>query len=369
MASVVVPLALALSLSAAGTQFPDTVVIAGPSPCETSCNIELEPVATLGRIEDPVSLTSGAQIVRDSEGRFFAAPIYERGKVAVYGPDGTFEKTIGRPGPGPMELDPIYHVAISPGDTLFLLQGHRLSIWDPVEEAVSLVGVVGNRGRNPTGVVGGISVVANGQLVMKKTQKDIAGSFPRFHVVDREDASIDRSLGARFLEKGTTTLGVAPAGSSGLWSGRLNRYELERWELDGTATRIVQRDVEWFKPWEPDRGDPIQGLDHTRLRGIHEDQAGRLWVATIIPRTDDRARILEMVYDANGGQFMLELFQTGIEVLDPSSAEPVAFVHFDGFVSFLPGEGPLVREVRQDPTGLIVAEINRLRLRTPGRQP
>jgi len=64
------------------------------------------------------SLADGIAV--DSDGRIFVLDLRER-HVQVYSPDGVYERTIGRRGRGPGELEYALYVLMTPGDTLVVL--------------------------------------------------------------------------------------------------------------------------------------------------------------------------------------------------------------------------------------------------------
>ena len=111
----------------------DDGVIADESVC-SDCFIELEPVVRLGKLEDPGSYDVLADVSRDSRGRYYVAPAQAGDRILVYGPDGTFETTMGPPGDGPGEVSWfIKRMEPGPGDTLYVVDEglRRMTVFSP----------------------------------------------------------------------------------------------------------------------------------------------------------------------------------------------------------------------------------------------
>ena len=68
------------------------------------CSLELEHVVRLGSLDDSVSFTPFSMVVQQSDGAFLVAPTFEPGTFAVFSPDGTYLRSVGRPGQGPGEM-------------------------------------------------------------------------------------------------------------------------------------------------------------------------------------------------------------------------------------------------------------------------
>jgi hypothetical protein len=94
----------------------------------------------------------------------------------------------------------------------------------------------------------------------------------------------------------------------------MNEYVVEEWRLDGTLVRRLERDPVWFDAWLQRRGVSASEPPQPLLRGVHQDDRGRLVVlATVaaenwregLEREDDqrgersvRVRNPELLYDS-----------------------------------------------------------------------
>jgi hypothetical protein len=117
-----------------------TTVYQDTLPSCGSCEIELVPVGSFGRVEDEVLLVDiPVRVQRDSRGRFYAVAVGWTLEVIVYEPDGSIVRTVGRQGEGPGEFrHTVTDLLIGPGDSLFVAHdGLRLSVFDSSGTAAS----------------------------------------------------------------------------------------------------------------------------------------------------------------------------------------------------------------------------------------
>jgi hypothetical protein len=59
------------------------------------------------------------------------------------------------------------------------------------------------------------------------------------------------------------------------WISFTRSGRIERWDISGRLVRAVERKGDWFRPRTPDSED---GELFTRIKGVVEDEHGRLWV-------------------------------------------------------------------------------------------
>jgi hypothetical protein len=126
---------------------------------------------------------------------------------------------------------------------------------------------------------------------------------------------------------------IASSADGGLWSGHYIRYIVEKWD---SAGRLEQR-FNWSTSWFPDDQTPVfapQSPDDTPstvLRGLREDERGRLWILTNIPAPNWFEQ-LDVRTEATGKQVYRvpsppsKLWWSRIEVRDARSGELVARV-------------------------------------------
>jgi hypothetical protein len=68
--------------------------------------------------------------LRDSRGRYFLVS-HDRYGVLVFDSTGRFNTAFGRRGGGPGEFSQITRMALSPGDSLFVIQSRKISVFSP----------------------------------------------------------------------------------------------------------------------------------------------------------------------------------------------------------------------------------------------
>lgn len=69
----------------------------------------------------------------DNDGRIYVAD-GPAGHVKVLAPDGTPQDTIGRPGDGPGEFRRPYRLGLTSEDSLYVMDGRRVSVFDPARD-------------------------------------------------------------------------------------------------------------------------------------------------------------------------------------------------------------------------------------------
>ena len=68
---------------------------------------------------------------------------------------------------------------------------------------------------------------------------------------------------------------LSVAGDTEFWVSFTRSVRMERWDTSGRLVRSVERRGDWFRPRTPDSKD---GEFFTRIKGVVEDEDGRLWV-------------------------------------------------------------------------------------------
>ena len=91
-----VAVAALLAGTACGGGRGDNVV--NDDPACSECSVQLQPLARLGKLEDPASHALFATVSRDSRGLYYVAPARGSGEILVYRPDGAFDRALGRTG-------------------------------------------------------------------------------------------------------------------------------------------------------------------------------------------------------------------------------------------------------------------------------
>ena len=230
------PAILLSILPAFATGQPREVAIAGNVAC-TGCELRITEIHTLTAPEEDGAFSFGAQVARDRRGRIFAVaqPAH---RILVFDSAGRFVRRVGRQGSGPGEYLGIMRIVSGPGDSLWVVDGadRRVTILTPaLEYARSFVA--------PTDLID-ITPRPDGSAVIAASVSTPEASGYPFHLLDRQGRIIksfgtvvDNQLVAE-CTCGKQSARLA-ARSDHLLATTNNRYDIERWTVEGS------RDVTW----------------------------------------------------------------------------------------------------------------------------
>lgn len=150
----------------------------------------LTPTLVLGADAGVHGPTVESRVARDSRGRFYVAPTYTPGTIAVFTPAGRFQRAFGTEGGGPEEFRGLQNVVVGPGDSLWVVGGGgRITVVDPEHRIIrSVTADGGARGILPTGDgsvlamsmsgAGGVILDAEGNEAGRLALSAIRGSRP-----------------------------------------------------------------------------------------------------------------------------------------------------------------------------------------------
>jgi hypothetical protein len=62
-----------------------------------------------------------------------------------------------------------------------------------------------------------------------------------------------------------------------VWVAHVDRYEVERWNLDGTLARAYRRDASWFRPRDYAKRRSLDAAPPPMILAVWEDASGRIW--------------------------------------------------------------------------------------------
>ncbi|NIM51989.1 MAG: hypothetical protein GTO22_22560, partial [Gemmatimonadales bacterium] len=222
----------------------EEVVVPGTVSC-AACRIELQRVASLGRLADDVAVHPLTSLAMDSDGRFYVGSTYNEGELAMYDADGTLLRSFGRPGQGPGEFDRrLMRLVVGPGDSIHVFQAYRHWILLPGLEGFVRFHYL------PTSVVSAVAL--HEALVVTPMPTGASDSADLYRVFDGAGELI-RSFGsheAAGVEADYSGLRYLTAASdSTFWASHVNRPQIELWDLRGRRLTTVVLDLDWFKPW------------------------------------------------------------------------------------------------------------------------
>ena len=277
-----VVLAAGALLPGAAARAQDTTILRMATSC-AGCRIEVRQVATLTMPADSAGYPHPWATVmrRGPTGGFVVAPLDDNGSFAMFSSAGRFERTVGRPGRGPGEYVFVPIVRALSGDSLLALDAvlRRLAVLTPNGDFVRSLRIDVD--------VEDVIVLPDRRLVLRTTAVSRDGAAHPFRLVSPA-GEITASFGSsgRAVRPGDVldmSRAVAWDGASGIWSSRLNRYELEHWQLGGTRTRTLVRTVDWFPAWQGSPNVPTRARPLPQILGIQRDAGGLLWVFTRVP--------------------------------------------------------------------------------------
>lgn len=291
------------------------------------------------------------------DGRFVAGPMVGDHRIAVFRPDGGFQLALGREGNGPGEFLGYRANVRLRTDRAGVLHAAQRNRWFVVRLDGADVTVEGVR----MDVIAGDAVPVGDHLYVQAEVTGQDGRSSPIQIVDRQGRAV-RGIGSddppaplpspfrsfRYLS--------ASASGDGLWSARLNRFEVRRFSTSGREELMVTRESEWFEPYDGLlRGELLQVPQRPRVQAIHETVDGKLWVAVTHGSTSfepvrtaesgGERRVVED-YDLN------RLLDTTVEVIDVEAGVVLARRTFDHMVQFVSTySGVKAYTVRADPSG------------------
>lgn len=318
--------------------------------------IHVEPVVTLGSPRD--SLLLDWNVVLAANGSLIVAGrLPTRGTFAVYDREGRQVRSVEAFGGGPGEFSYPRPVA-GPGDSLWILDtgNQRVSVLagdGSVARAFALRGEFA--GIMPAGREH--ALVAGTMLPEGTTKEDVEdGSWPYLHVIDRHGAVL-RSFLPRDASLGGMGAKIVAAAGDRVWVATMHRPTLEEWSLEGERLRTIDRELDWFAPWD---STDVQRLRfRPRVAGLGIDAEGRLWVKTYVPLLDRQTARSPTDYD--------RIMDTILEVVDPATGALLAQRRFDEASIRRVGGRDLWATARQDSSGYVLIDVWRARLRPAAR--
>jgi len=333
----------------------DTLRIAPGRSCP-ACRVTTTHVVALGADAGVHGPMLESRVTRDSRGRYFVAPTYTPGTIAVYGPDGRFQRAFGTEGEGPGEFRNIGDVTIGPGDSLWVVSGSgRVSVLTPELEMVRSMSVAGVDALIP-GADGRAVVRIGGGALRHLGPGTEVGEAVALPEQDAMGSPFDNAL-AR-LPDGTL---LAPQGT---------RYRLDVVQPDGTPERVLVRESGWFPEVatnEEFRQHEQSGAPLGVIIDVGVEPEGRAWVLTyrvemtLLPEIEEELERTGANMPSVG--LLRRLFAPVIELFDLEAGGVVATGGSTErfYTSFMDGEH--VVGLRELEDGNVVLDLWRLGVR------
>lgn len=334
--------------AAAQAPSPGTTVIQGEATCRT-CQITMREIARIGGDADALDniITSA---VRDRAGRYLVA-IRGQPTPLIYDSVGHSFGIIGRRGKGPGEYISAELLFRGPGDTIYVMDRDqfRMQVLSPSLEPVRTYPILPS--------AWSMHVTGDGRILLNAnstTRTRIGYPFHELDPVGNIVRSFGADSGASWGPRDESAFTFAEAGNRRFWTAsQIGKYELRLWGRTDSLLRIVERRVDWFRPYKsvwmatPDRqASPW-------LVTFWEDGQGRIWTVTRVGDRDWK-RGLGPGKRGEGGHMVYEVlsqrqvYDTMIEVLDPVSGRVIASQRFDDRFGFSISPGVISLAVRNE---------------------
>jgi hypothetical protein len=185
-------------------------------------------------------------VVRLADERFVIAEYPVPTRLVIFGPDGRFEKVVGRKGEGPGEFQYASAAFVSSNGTLRVADPglHRETVFSNQFQVLETA-------RVPPLFVHAIAVGPDGMVYHNGDLRTPDAVGLPIHIIEGE--RVIRSFGARIAVQRPDApwLGqraMAPV-RAGVWIARRTHYWLEHWTRDGRLLAALDRNAEWFEPY------------------------------------------------------------------------------------------------------------------------
>lgn len=310
------------------------------------CAVELDTVLTIGGSDAIYDFSRYSSIAVDRMGRILVTRGFGATDFAVFLPDGSFLRRVGRQGQGPGEYRFIQSLVTSSRYVhAFDPANARRTVLDSAFEVVRTDPLRGQ-------VHSGIALRGDAVLFAADLRAPSLVGKP-LHVVD--------TLGALFSfgETGEVYGGQLVHQSVGgtadaVWTIDNDRYRLTRWDLaTRRPTASFQKRSEWF-----DEGDSSV-WPRSELRDLRPGAEG-IWVVGQAPDPDWTERFTESRPIPKNPPH--EVFDGVIDLVDAQSGRTIVHSRWDDvFLGFVPGSD-LIARYREDELGVPHIDLLRLRL-------
>jgi hypothetical protein len=320
----------------------------------------VQQVFRFGSMEGPDAFTENA-VIAPWVGGFVVAGKHEPGVLQRFDRGGRFLDAFARRGEGPGEQYAVSRIRVGAGDTLYVLDALRATVnrYDASGRFVDLI-------RVPMHVHDFVPLGGRQLVTMGLLRTRASAGYP-LHLVN--DSRLMSSFGAdepRLMpgaKEAWLFRQLAPGVIDGqVWSAHSRAYVIEAWDLQGNRTDRLTRTAPWFWEW-----DEILALTGSRppypmIRSIVQDADGLLWV--MINVADENWRPLPRGYVRMERPVPRDqdnrLYDTIIEVIDPSRREVIAHGRFDP--RFIRMHGEYLYSYEEDEIGVPIYTIWRVRI-------
>lgn len=332
-------------------QAPATERVLKMEPSCARCTIAIDSIGSIGDDDGAGSLERRpSSALQTATGDILITQSPPSGLAYLFTSSGKFVRRIGRKGNGPGEYLAASTLIRGPRDSITIID-----VLNSRATVISSVGTFSRSYRLPIRTVLA-APLSNGQLVL--SGGGLSGEARRrpFHAIDAKGALI-RSFGPiAATEAGFgSSVGrrVAPSRNGAFWSAPGDKYRLERWNAIDSRVQVLTRQVEWFQK-VPSESSGDRGIIPTpTIIALYEDKAGLLWVLIRVASRTWRDALGPPITERGIGVWYPKrredrLFDTVIEVIDPTRAVVLASRRVAGSTSLILNEGLFARYIEDD---------------------
>jgi hypothetical protein len=288
---------------------------------------------------------------------------------AVFSPTGVFLRRMGREGEGPGEFSAIHAIAVGPGDSVSVFDRFlgRQTVYDPA------VSKVVRTAKASSAFFDILLLPDHRSLVASNVPTPGHVGLP-LHIRGAQNA-IERSFGSQDLlydERDLTPLirRLARSRSGNFWVAHGNSYTIEEWTPDFRLVRTLTRTVDWFPPTTGYAcGSPAECRPRPVLTGVHEDEAGMLWVHCDVAAARWKPQSVVSAGGASADQQERpavtrvernKYIDTMLKQIDPRTGRVLVSTRVSGILTLV-GNSSYLWKMSESPGGGLMIEIFSLR--------
>jgi len=335
--------------------FQETIIIEDDITQPRS-TISLSRITTIGSSKEGPFPDMNTYVRRNSKGQYFAALTAFSWQLAEIDPHGNYVRDIGREGSGPGEYRDIDNLIIGPNDSLYVFdQGNgRCSILSPSGEFIYSF--------RTTWGTKQAAITPSGHLIVQALLSSPERAGLPLHLINRDGAMAlsfgdENPMYNRRTATWFNTRVLTESSENTVWTGRLNKYEIELWDTSGNLLKRIENRRDWFREWNTVERYSIQNRPSPSLLAMQEDDSGYLWVIVNVPDSQWSPDL--DLSDALFPTSHKALYDSTVEVLDPNSGSLLQSRRIDLPIRYFVGPGLVAHfeETRDDRIVVVISSI------------
>ncbi len=335
---------------ACGEAAPDSARIGSSEVLELrgnacpTCEVKLNELAVLGALTDPASVRDDAasrdcMVGQLPSGGFVMSGPIGGGQLFLYGPDGLYTSAVGRRGSGPGEFGTNIRIQVASNGDLFTMDDSQMRISHFLSDGTYVSSFPAPSTNRP------FAQLRDGSFVFHQDVVPPGSSvLLRLDPAGRTTERLERPVSVDHLVEFDTWI-TAPARDGGFWTASMWEYSILKFTNANEPVSVIKRHVDWF----PEGGRYVQGAPVSvspspLIRFVKEDEAGLLWVYSVVPDEE-----WEIGISARPSfEWGRKTFDTRVEVWDLENQRVIATGQFDEWLGGVCGSPNIVYTVSED---------------------